>query len=219
MLSSSMYFPSRSLHRSMWIFHCSKQCCRSSSGSLFMSSVTFASTSPADFYLVHFNTDLSFGNKKSHVGLGQVSTVGVPTQWSCALSKSLDRQGIVCQCIASVKNPSAVRPYFTSSSFSSSSSQVFTKGCQNLLVEMVNGLNFRHPILVNNPSTGGGGTRTHTRARTHTHTHNHHHFKFGFSLPYFLLPWWIGALPVHELAPTFWVILKKPWFITSYYIP
>ena len=38
MLSPSMYSPPRSLHRSIRIFHCWKQCSRSSSDSLFMSS-------------------------------------------------------------------------------------------------------------------------------------------------------------------------------------
>jgi len=38
---------------------------------------------------------------------------------------------------------------------------------------------------------------------------DHHNFKFGFSLPCFLLPWGTGALPVHGLALTFWVVLKK----------
>ena len=69
MLSPSMYSPSRSLHLSMRIFHCSKQCCRSSSDSLFMSSVAFAFTASTDLNLVPFNADLIFGNnnkKKSH---------------------------------------------------------------------------------------------------------------------------------------------------------
>jgi hypothetical protein len=56
-----------------------EQCCRSSSDSLFMSSVAFAFTASTDSNLVPFNADLILGNK-SHVGLGQVSTVGVPTR-------------------------------------------------------------------------------------------------------------------------------------------
>ena len=38
---------------------------------------------------------------------------------------------------------------------------------------------------------------------------DHHSFKCGFALPCFLLPWWTGALPVHGLSLTFWVLLKK----------
>jgi len=64
MLSPSMYSPPQSLHHSMWIFHCWKQCCRSSSDSLFMSSIAFAFTASTDSNLVPFNADLIFGNKK-----------------------------------------------------------------------------------------------------------------------------------------------------------
>jgi len=60
--------------------HCWKQCCRSSSDSLFMSSVAFAFTVSTDSNLVPFNADLIFGNKESHMGLVQMSTVGVPTR-------------------------------------------------------------------------------------------------------------------------------------------
>jgi len=95
--------------------------------------------------------------------------------------KRLDRKGVVCR---------AVLPHFRSSS------HPFTKVCQNLLVvNLVNSLTFRHPIHMNNPLDVG--------------KKDHHCFKFGFSLPCFLLPWWTGALPVHGLALTFWVILKK----------
>jgi len=65
--------------------------------------------------------------------------------------KLLDRQGVVCRCLVLVKNPWAVFPHFRSSS-----SHPFTKVCQNLLVvDLVNGLTFRHPIHVNNPSDVG----------------------------------------------------------------
>ena len=80
MLSPSTYSPPRSLLRSMRIFHRWKQCCRSSSDSLFMCSVAFAFTASTDSNLVPFNADLIYGNKKSHVGLGQVSMVDVPTR-------------------------------------------------------------------------------------------------------------------------------------------
>ena len=137
MLSSSMYSPPRSLHCNMRIFHCWRQCCRSSSDSLFIRSIAFGFTA---------SMDLIFGNKKSHMGLGQVSTVDVPTQWSCASSKT-SWQGVVCWRIILVKNPWAILPHFRSSS-----SHRFTKVCQNLLVvDLVNGLTFRHPIHVNNP--------------------------------------------------------------------
>ena len=79
MLSLSTYSPPRSLHCSMRIFYCWKQCCRSSSDSLFMSSIASAFTASTDSNLVPFNADLIFGNKKSHMGLGQVSMVDVPT--------------------------------------------------------------------------------------------------------------------------------------------
>ena len=82
MLLPSTYSPPRSLHRSMQILHCWNQCCSSSSDGLFMSSVAFAFTASTDSNLVPFNADLIFENKKkkSHMGLGQVSTVDVPTR-------------------------------------------------------------------------------------------------------------------------------------------
>jgi len=45
-----------------------------------MSSVTFVFTASTDSNLVPFNADLIFGNKKSHMELGQVSTVDVPAR-------------------------------------------------------------------------------------------------------------------------------------------
>ena len=87
MLSPSMYSPPQSLHCSIQIFYCWKQCCRLSSDSLFISSVAFAFIASMGSNLVPFNIDLIFGNKKSHTGLGQVSIVDVPTWWPCASSK------------------------------------------------------------------------------------------------------------------------------------
>ena len=140
MLSPSLYSPPWSLHCCMRIFHCWKQYCRSSSHSLVVSSVTFTFTASTDSNLFPFNADLIFGNKKSHMGLGQVSTVDVPTWWPRASSKSLDRQGVVCWHIV------LVLQLFRSS-------HPFMKFCQNfLVVDLVNGLTFRHPIQVNNPS-------------------------------------------------------------------
>ena len=222
MLSPSMYSPPRSLHDSTQIFHYWKQCCRSSSDSLFLRSVAFAFTASTDSNLLPFNADLIFGNKKSHMGLGQVSTVDDPTRWSWASSKT-SWQGVVRRCVVLVNNPWAVLSHFRSSSSSSSSSlspsfsspsppsssssfsssHPFTKVCQNLLVvDLVNGLTFRHPIHVNNPSK--------VKKRK-----DHNCLKFGFDMLCFLLPWWTVALPAHGLALTFWVVLKKPWFITS----
>ena len=79
MLSPSLYFPPLSLHRSMRIFRCWKQCCRSSSDGLFMSSVAFAFTASTDSNLFPFNADLIFGNKKrkSHgARSGEYGTMG-----------------------------------------------------------------------------------------------------------------------------------------------
>ena len=80
--------PLQSLHHSIWIFQCWKQCCRSSSDSLCMSSIAFAFTASTDSNMVPLNTDLICGNKKSHMELGQVSMVDVPTRWSCVSSKT-----------------------------------------------------------------------------------------------------------------------------------
>jgi len=52
-----------------------------------MSSIAFTFTVSLDLDLVPFNADLTFGNKKSHMGLGQVSTVDFPTRL-CASSKT-----------------------------------------------------------------------------------------------------------------------------------
>ena len=127
------------------------------------------------------------------MGLGQVNTVEVPTRWSCASSKTSWQTGrcVLARCLC--EEPMSRLPHFRSSS---SSSHPFTKVCQNLLVvDLVNGLTFRHPIHVNNPSD--------------VEKNYHNCFKFGFALPCFLLPWWTGALPVHGLALTLWVVLKK----------
>jgi len=187
------------VHRTMRIFHCWKQSCRSSD-SLFMSSVAFAFTASTDSNPVPFNADLIFGGNKSHMGLGQVSTVDVPTRWSCASSKKSWQTG---RCVpARCLGEESMR---RSSTFQVFSSHPFMKVCQNLLVvDLVNGLTFRHPSHVNNPSD--------------VEKNDHHCFKYGFALPCFLSPWWTGALPVHGLTLTFWVVLKKTWLITSYYV-
>ena len=45
-----------------------------------MTSVAFVFTGSTDSNLVPFKADFIFGNKKSHMGLGQVSTVEAPTR-------------------------------------------------------------------------------------------------------------------------------------------
>ena len=62
-----MKSPPRSIHRSMRIFHCWKQCCRSSCFKLSKSCVAFAFTACTDSNLVPLSADLIFGKrKKSH---------------------------------------------------------------------------------------------------------------------------------------------------------
>ena len=149
--------------------------------SFFMSSVTFVFTASTDSNLVPFNADLIFGNKKSHMELGQVSTVDVPARWSCASSKKSWQTGhcVPAHCLG--EEPRAVLPHFRLSS------HPFTKVCQNLLVvDLVKGLTFRHPIHVNNPSD--------------VRKNDHHCFKFGLAavLSFALVKWgsssaWIGT--------------------------
>ena len=145
MLSLSMPSPPQSLHRSTRIFHCWKQCCRSFSDTLPMSSVTFTFTASMDWNLIPFNADLIFGKK---VTRGYVRWVWWMFQHGDLVlhQKRLDRQGVLCWRVVLVKNPWAILPHFRSSS-----SHPFMV-CQNLLVvKLVNGLIFRHPIHVNNP--------------------------------------------------------------------
>jgi len=154
MLSPSMYSPSRSLHHSMLIFHCWKQCCRSSSDSLFMGSIAFAFTGSTDSNLVSFNTDLIFGlKKKSHMGLGQVGTVDVPTlPILCFIKNVLTDRAL---CAGALSWWRTHEPFFLISGLLLllTCSQRFVK---NLLVaNLVNILNFRHPTHVNNPSDVG----------------------------------------------------------------
>jgi len=62
--------------------------------------------------------------------------------------KNILTDGAVCRRVVLVKSRCDVLTHF-----GSSSSHPFTKVCQNLLaVDPVNGLTFRHPIHVNNPS-------------------------------------------------------------------
>jgi len=118
MSSLSMYSPPLTLHRSMRIPHCWKQCCRSSSDGLFMSSVAFAFPASTDSNLLPFNAELIFGNKKSHMGLGQVSTVDVPTRWSSASSKTSWQTGrcVPARCLGEghMSRPSIFQVFFFS---------------------------------------------------------------------------------------------------------
>ena len=114
-----------------------------------MSSVAFAFTASTDSNLVPFNADLIFGNKKKSYGARSGEYGGCSRRVIlCFAKKSLDSQGVVCRRVVLVKNPRDVLPHFRSFS----SSHPFTKVCQNLLVvDLVNGLTFRHPIHLNNP--------------------------------------------------------------------
>jgi len=191
MLSPSMYSPPRSLHRSIWIVHYWKQCCRSSSDSLFMSSFAFAFTASTYLNVVPFNADFIYGNKKSHVGLGQVSAVDVPTWWSCASSKTSWQTGhcVLAHCLGE-------EPMRRSSSF-----QVFffSPIHEGLSEPPCSRHGWLSDLQAPNPCEQSLGCRK----------NDHHFFKFGFALLCFLLCWWTGALPLHGLALTFWVVLKK----------
>jgi len=148
--------------------------------------------------LVPSNAGLIFGNKKSHMGLGQVSTVDVPTWWSCASPKTSWQTGRceTARCLG--EEPMSRSSTFQVSFFSPVYESLSKPPCSRL----VNGLTFRHPIHMNNPLDVKKTIIT----------------ALNLDLLCFLLPWWTGALPVHGLALTFWVMLKKPWFITSYYV-
>jgi len=106
----------------------------------------------------------------------------------------LDRQGVVCRRVVLVKIPWDVLPHFRSSSC-----HPFTKFCQNLVVDLVNGSQSTWTI----PRMSGEKKITIA-------------LNFGFVPPWFLWPWWTGAPPMHGLARAFWVVLKKPRFITSF---
>ena len=119
MMSPSKYSSPQSLHHSMRIFRCWKQCCRSPSDSLFMSSVPFAFTVSMDSNLVPLNADLIYGyKKKGHMGLGQVSTVDVPTGWSCVSSKMSWQTGhcVPMRCLGEepISRSSTIQVFFSS---------------------------------------------------------------------------------------------------------
>ena len=143
MLSPSMYSPSRSLHRSLRIFHCWKQCCSSSSDILFMSSVAFAFTASTDSNLVLFNSDLIL-----LMGLGKVSAVDVPTRWSCASSKTSWQAGRCVQARRLGEEPMSCSSKFQIFFFSS----IYKCLSKHPWIDLVNGLTFRHKIHVNNSS-------------------------------------------------------------------
>jgi len=103
--------------------------------------------STMDSNLDPFNTDLIFGNKKSHMGLGQVNMVDIPTWWSCASSKTSWQTGhcVPAHCLGE-------EPMRRSSTFQVFFSPVPDSLSKPPCSDMVNGLTFRHPIYVNNPS-------------------------------------------------------------------
>ena len=104
MLSPSMQSPPRSLHRSMRIFHCWKQCCRSSCVKLFKSWVTFAFTASTDLNLVPLSADMIFGKRKSRTVLGPESMLDVPSL-ECCFSQNTSSQRVVCCRVLVMRNP------------------------------------------------------------------------------------------------------------------
>ena len=143
-----MYSLPRSLHRSMRIFHCWKQCCRLSSYSLFMSSVAFAFTAYTDSNLVPFNADLIFGNKKKSHGAGSGEYGGCcNTVILCFIKKSWQTGHCVpAHCFG--EEPMSHSSTFQVFFFSPVHEGLSKPPCSRL----VNGMTFRHPIHMNNPS-------------------------------------------------------------------
>ena len=171
MLSPSVYSPPRSLHLFIRIFHCWKQCCRPSSGRLFMNSVAFAFTASTHSNLVPFNADSIFGNKKKSHGARSGEYGGFSNTVILCFAKNLLTDRALSGVALFGEEP--MSRSFTCQVFSS---HPFTKVCKTILVvDLVNGLTFRHPIHVNNPSNVGGKP-------------DNHCFKVGFALPCFLLP-------------------------------
>ena len=80
------------------------------------------------------------------MGLGQLSTVGVPTLTLFFVKNEFTGRCLPARCL--VEEPTSY-----SSTFQDFFSHPFTKVCQNLLVvDLGNGLTFRQPIHMNNPS-------------------------------------------------------------------
>ena len=69
----------------MLIFHCWKQCCRSSFVMLFKSCVAFDFTASTESNLNPLSADLFLGREKSRTVLGPESTVDVPSLECCFL--------------------------------------------------------------------------------------------------------------------------------------
>ena len=82
-LSPSVQTPPRSLHCPMRIFHCWKQCCRSSCVKLFKSCVAFAYTASTDSNLVPLSADLIFGKRKQSYGARSGEYGGFPSKECC----------------------------------------------------------------------------------------------------------------------------------------
>lgn len=166
-----------SLHRSIWIIRCRKQCCRSSTETAIIIFVAFSFTASTDWKRVTFNALLTLVNKKSHMEL-QESRVDAPTQEYNTLPKtfwSTLHCALVKNCL--VKNSGTIFPYVESFS-----SHAFTKGDQNLFViHLVNRLIFRHPVDMNDPSN--------------VEIQNYHGFEFRLTHPWFLS---LGELGLYQ---------------------
>lgn len=94
MLSPLKYSPPNP-YTSLYKSYTAEPCCRSSSDSFYMSSITFAFTAFMDSNLVLFNTNLIFENKKKlHEARWMFQHGDLMLCQTC-----LHRQGVVCQCI------------------------------------------------------------------------------------------------------------------------
>jgi len=79
------------------------------------------------------------------------------------------------------------------------------EGHQNIvIINLIDSLTFRLSINVDNPPD--------------IEKNNHHCFEFGLAHALFLLPRGLGALPMHGLSLSLWIILKNPSFVTRNYV-
>jgi len=76
---------------------------------------------------------------------------------------------------------------------------------QNIfIINLIDCLTFRHPINVDNPPA--------------IEKNNHNCFEFGLAHARFLLPRGLGALLMHGLSLSLWIILKNSSFVTRNYV-